>query len=125
MEYVLVVDDEAHIRRMLSLRLRKSGLKAEVAADGREALEFIGARPPNLIVTDYQMPEVDGLALCRRLLDDSTTAAIPIILLTGRGYELGPRELAAFPNITAVLCKPFSPEEILGLIERELSRSAP
>src|SRR5437868_12290870 len=79
---ILVVDDDAPIRRMLARTLEAEGYAVEAAADGGAALAAVERSVPDLLVVDVTMPGVDGLALCRRLR--SKGLAVPILLLTAR-----------------------------------------
>ena len=112
---ILVVDDESHIQHVVSLKLRNAGYTVETAADGEEALHAIAARVPDVIVTDLQMPYLDGIGLCRALLESPDTCDVPVIVLTARGYALGD-EAQELPNVRAVLSKPFSPRAILDVV---------
>ncbi len=116
---ILVVDDESHILHVLSLKLRNSGFLVDTAVDGEDALHQIAAMAPDLVITDLQMPYVNGLELCRRLADESTTADIPVIILTARGYALGD-EAAGLHNVRQLVSKPFSPRTILEQVHRVL-----
>ena len=77
---ILVVDDEASIRELLTFNLKKNGYEVTAAADGREALAK--AAGMDLVLLDIMLPEVDGLEVCRRLKADPQTSGIPIIMLT-------------------------------------------
>ena len=116
---ILVADDEPHIVHVLSLKLRNAGYEVITAGDGEEALELAGEHLPHLIVTDFQMPYMTGLELCRALSKDDATRSIPVIILTARGYSLDESDLAV-GNIRDVLSKPFSPREIVKQIEEIL-----
>lgn len=118
--FVLVVDDEAHIRRIVALQLQRAGIEVDLAMDGLEALESILVRPPDLVITDCQMPRMDGLALCGELASRRDTARIPVLLLTAKGFELEESELRVRGNIVGLLCKPFSPDELLRTVEKSL-----
>ncbi|MFG0275714.1 MAG: response regulator [Phycisphaerales bacterium] len=120
--YVLVVDDEPHIRHVVSLKLRAAGIACEQASQGLEALDIVRVRAPALVVTDYQMPGMDGLQLSRALVAESTTARAPVLLLTARGHRVPPSELAG-TNIQQVIDKPFSPRQLIETI-RELLDAA-
>ena len=113
---VLVVDDEAHIVHVVSLKLQNAGFEVITAADGEEGLALASAQLPDLIVTDYQMPFVSGLEMCTRLRQQQQTAHIPALMLTARGFSIPPQELAA-TNIKHVLSKPFSPRDILARVQ--------
>lgn len=120
---ILLVDDEAHILQVLSLKLRNAGYTIMTAADGEEAFELAGQRPPDLVITDFQMPYMTGLELCRALKDQETTSGVPVIMLTARGYALSDDDLA-IGNIRQVLSKPFSPRSIVQLVNELLGTSS-
>ena len=109
---VLVVDDEAHILQVLSYKLRKAGLVVLTAVDGEEGLEVALQERPDLIITDFQMPYMTGLELCRALSEQEATKRIPVIMLTARGYSLDEEDLK-LGNLRDVLSKPFSPRTVL------------
>lgn len=113
---ILVVDDEAHIVQVLSLKLRNAGYEVMTAIDGEEAFECARARQPDLVIADYQMPYMTGTEMCAAMLEDPTTAGIPVMILTARGYALG-QEDVALANIQEVISKPFSPRGILRKVE--------
>lgn len=121
---ILVVDDEAHIVQVLSLKLRNAGHEVITAVDGEEGFELACKQKPDLIITDFQMPYMTGLELCKALAGDPATARIPVLMLTARGYALEPEDLA-LGNIRNVLSKPFSPRAIAEQIQRILGASGP
>ncbi|MGL4462566.1 MAG: response regulator [Planctomycetia bacterium] len=118
--HVLVVDDESPIRRIIAMHLTRAGFLVELAADGEEALAKIVSRPPDLILSDLQMPRSSGLQLCAVLATDEATRKIPVVLLTARSYELEEADLHLCPNILQVLCKPFSPSDLLNTVRETL-----
>jgi len=109
---ILVVDDEPHITHVVALKLRNAGYEVLTAGDGEEGHELACERRPDLIITDIQMPYMNGVEMCRRLSDNPQTARIPVLVLTARGYALDPED-AAGANIRGMVGKPFSPREIL------------
>ena len=118
---ILVVDDDPHIREVVCFALEKAGMATEPAADGAEALERIAAATPDLIVLDINMPEMDGLELCRRLRRGSE---VPILFLSSRDDEVDRivgLELGADDYVT----KPFSPRELVARVNAILKRSQP
>jgi two-component system alkaline phosphatase synthesis response regulator PhoP len=117
---ILVVDDEAHIVQVLSLKLRNAGYEVITAADGEEALEMALKDPPDLVITDFQMPFMTGLELCQALAANEPTTGIPVIMLTARGYALESDDLS-LGNIKDVLSKPFSPRAIVQQVQDILS----
>ena len=120
---ILVVDDEAHILHVLSVKLGNAGLEVSTAVDGEEAFEMACQDLPDLIITDFQMPYRTGLELCRALAGNAPTAHIPVLILTARGYALDEEDLK-IGNIKGVLSKPFSPRSVLQLVEDLLATEA-
>ncbi len=108
---ILLVDDEEQIRKLLESSLQRRGYEVAVASDGIEALRQIRARMPDLIVTDVNMPNMNGFELTRRLRADHRTARVPIVMLSARkqaddiltGYAEGADEYIAKPVEMAVL----------------------
>lgn len=123
---ILVVDDEAHILQVLSLKLRNAGYDVVTAVDGEEALEYAtrrGDQAPHLVITDFQMPYMTGLELCKALAGNAETAGIPVLMLTARGHALDAEDLA-LGNIKDVLSKPFSPRAIVEQVQRILGAAS-
>jgi len=112
---VLIVDDEAHILQVLSLKLSNAGFDVVKAEDGEEAMHRAKQDVPDLIITDFQMPYMTGLELCKALKADPATENIPVLMLTARGYALADDDLA-IGNIRDVLSKPFSPRAIVDQV---------
>ncbi|TME32172.1 MAG: response regulator [Chloroflexi bacterium] len=110
-ERVLFVDDEEQIRKLLSTWLARHGYEVTVANDGWEALKAIRAKAPDLVITDVNMPNMNGLELTRRMRADHRTARIPVIMLSARkqaddvltGYAEGADEYIPKPVEMAVL----------------------
>lgn len=110
-ERILFVDDEAQIRKLLSTWLTRHGYEVSVANDGWEALKSIRTNAPALVITDVNMPNMNGLELTRRLRADHRTARIPVIMLSARkqaddvltGYAEGADEYVPKPVEMAVL----------------------
>lgn len=120
---ILVADDESHILRVVSLKLRNAGFRVLTAQDGQEALEMARAERPDLLITDYHMPQLSGIELCRQLRDDPGTAGIPAIMLTARGYHLEPHDTEN-SGILRMLSKPFSPRHLLTTVNGVLDGAA-
>jgi len=117
---ILVADDETHILHVVSLKLRNAGFRILTAQDGQEALELAQAEKPDLIITDYHMPQLSGLELCQRLKQDPATSCIPAIMLTARGYHLDPVDTEQ-SGILRMLSKPFSPRQLLATVNEVLA----
>jgi CheY-like chemotaxis protein len=120
---ILVADDETHILHVVSLKLRNAGFIVLTARDGQEALEIAQQEKPDLIITDYHMPQLSGLELCQRLKRDPATNGIPAIMLTARGYHLDPNDTEQ-SGILRMLSKPFSPRQLLTTVNVVLALAA-
>jgi len=122
-EHILVVDDEADIRKLVEYNLAKEGYKIACAATGEEALKKARAAVPDLVILDLMLPGVDGLEVCRLLKSDSKTQRIPIVMLTAKGEEsdiVAGLELGAADYVT----KPFSPRVLVARVRAVLRRGA-
>jgi two-component system, OmpR family, alkaline phosphatase synthesis response regulator PhoP len=117
---ILVCDDESHITRAVSMKLQKAGFEVETASDGQAGWEAIRRQVPRLVITDYQMPRLDGIGLCRRMREHEETRHLPVILLTAKGYEMDAADLTSDNQFSAVLVKPFSPRELLRTVQQTL-----
>jgi CheY-like chemotaxis protein len=114
---VVLCDDEAHILRAAEIKLSRSGFEVRCATDGLAAWELLREWPPDVLVTDLQMPGLDGLELTRRLRADAALAGLPILMLTAKGFESSYRDAAAQLGILAVLPKPFSSQELIRAVQ--------
>jgi len=120
MARILIIDDEPSIRDTLERILRRDGHEVEKAADGRRALEAVSARPPDLVITDIYMPEMDGIEFLLSL--NEATPDIPVVAISGgaiasAGFVL---EDAAQLGAAATLAKPFEVDEVRSLVRRVL-----
>ena len=116
---ILLVDDEAAVRKVLTFPLERDGYTVVQASDGEEALERFGRQPVDLVVLDIMLPKLDGLEVCKRLRAQSS---VPIIMLTARDDELDKvlgLELGADDYIT----KPFSIREFRSRVRALLRRA--
>ncbi len=113
---VLVVDDEIHIVHVVAIKLRSNGFEVVAASNGAQAYELACSENPDLIVTDLQMPVMDGFRLVEKLRQNEQTKEIPVIMLTARSFSIE-REQREQLNISDCLGKPFSPKELLKKIE--------
>jgi DNA-binding response OmpR family regulator len=116
---ILLVDDEAAVRKVLSFPLERDGYTVVQASDGEEALECFDGQPVDLVVLDIMLPKLDGLEVCKRLRAQSS---VPIIMLTARDDELDKvlgLELGADDYIT----KPFSIREFRSRVRALLRRA--
>ena len=116
---ILLVDDEMSIQRTVAPLLRSRGYEVEGAATGRLALEAVAASPPDLVILDLGLPDIDGLEVCARI---RARSEMPIIVLSARGAE--PQKVAALDQgADDYVTKPFSPEELLARVRAALRRA--
>jgi len=117
-ETILVVDDEASIRRILETRLSMIGYTVVTACDGQEALEAFRNSPPDLVVLDVMMPKLDGYGVCQELRKESD---VPIVMLTALG-DVADRITGLELGADDYVVKPFSPKELEARIRCVLRR---
>ena len=118
---ILVVDDEPDILELIGYNLARHNFDMVGVASGEEAFGSVRRSLPALVVLDLMLPGIDGLEVCRRLKNDSRTAAVPVIILSAKGEEadvvIG-LELGADDYLT----KPFSPRVLMARIKAVLRR---
>lgn len=117
---VLVVDDEPRYLRLIEANLRTEGYEVITAQDGLQAVELFTSDPPELVLLDIMMPQLDGFAVCQRIRQFSN---VPIIMLTAKGEEKD-RVQGLDLGADDYLTKPFSATELLARVRAVLRRSA-
>ena len=118
---VLITEDEADIRQLISFNLERESMETLLAKDGIEAIEIAKEKEPDLIILDIMLPKLDGFAVFKELRQDSRTRDIPVIMLTAKaqlddvvtGLEMGADDY---------LTKPFSPRELVLRVKALLRR---
>ena len=115
---VLLVDDEVSIQRALAPLLRSRGYEVEVAGSGVDALTAVGLRPPDLMILDLGLPDLEGAEVCRRVRGAS---AMPIIVLSARTSD-AEKVATLDEGADDYVTKPFSPDELLARIRVALRR---
>jgi DNA-binding response OmpR family regulator len=119
---VLIVEDDRDIADLVAHYLGKAGFTTQVLSSGRDAMTAIAALPPDLIVLDLMLPQVDGLEICRAVRNQAKTAAVPIIMLTARGEE-SDRIVGLELGADDYIAKPFSPNELVARTRALLRRA--
>ncbi|TCP09032.1 Hpt domain-containing protein [Caldimonas thermodepolymerans] len=114
---VLVVDDSLTVRRVTQRLLAREGYRVVVAKDGLEALERLAEERPAVVLSDIEMPRMDGFDLVRNIRGDARLAHLPVIMITSRIAQKH-RDYAAELGVNHYLGKPYSEEELLALIRR-------
>jgi DNA-binding response OmpR family regulator len=119
---LLLCDDEPHILRAAEFKFKRAGFDVVTAADGEEGWQRICQERPDMLITDCQMPRLDGVALVKRVREQPDLACLPIVMLTAKRFELSHEELCRTYGVKAILAKPFSPRELLKLVEQTLEK---
>jgi two-component system OmpR family response regulator len=117
---ILVVDDDPHIRDVISFALEKAGMTTQTARDGGEALALFQRHPADMIILDVGMPDTDGLAVCREIRKSSD---VPILFLSARDDEID-RIIGLEIGGDDYVTKPFSPREIVARVNVIMRRAA-
>jgi chemosensory pili system protein ChpA (sensor histidine kinase/response regulator) len=112
---IMVVDDSITVRRVTQRLLKRVGYRVVLAADGLQALEQLQEELPTVVLSDIEMPRMDGFDLARNIRGDARLRDLPIIMITSRIAEKH-REHARELGVDHYLGKPYSEEELLGLI---------
>lgn len=122
MKRILVIEDQAPMRRNLALLLELEGFTVLTAADGREGLDVARAEKPDLVICDVMMPELDGYGVVQALRAESATANIPFIFLTAKGEK---NDFRAGMNFGAddYLTKPVIRDDLLAAVQTRLARA--
>jgi CheY-like chemotaxis protein len=116
---ILIVEDNPDQRDFLEVLLRLEGYTIHTATDGGEALKRARAEPPDLIISDIRMPDVDGIELVQRLRAMPGYGRVPILVLSGDGS--GDLQVAGKAGANLVLRKPVEVDELIGTIKRMIS----
>jgi len=120
MQKIMTVDDSASVRQLVSFTLKGAGYEVLEATDGRDALaKLTGGFHLNMVITDLNMPNLDGIGLIRALRQNSTYKFIPIILLTTESQTEKKME-GKTAGATGWIVKPFKPEQLLAVVKKVL-----
>ena len=116
---IMAVDDSSSVRGVENFVLTKAGYDVVEAKDGKEALDFLSANAVNLILTDLNMPNLDGLGLIREVRKTATNRLTPIIMITTESDDTKKKEGKA-AGATGWIVKPFTPEQLLAVVKKVL-----
>jgi two-component system, OmpR family, alkaline phosphatase synthesis response regulator PhoP len=119
---IVIVEDDEDIADSIRYNLEREGFRVRVAATGEDALGLILDRPPNLILLDLNLPHMSGFEMCRRLRAESTTARVPILMLTARTDE-SDKVLGLNLGADDYITKPFSMRELVARVNAVLRRA--
>ena len=116
---ILIVDDDADLRRLFRMTLTVAGYDVEEAGDGIEALQLIDNRPPDLVVLDLVLRSLDGISVQQELAARAITRHIPIVIVTGSSLDL------TGLNVACVLRKPVMPDDLVKTVAMCVAAGAP
>jgi CheY-like chemotaxis protein len=118
---ILIAEDNRVMSDVLKFNLQRSGYSVETVPNGRTALERLEREQFDLLMSDYQMPEVNGEELCRAARHCRPNREIPIIMVSAKGFELDVEGLTRELRLSAILYKPFSPRQVVETVQRVLA----
>jgi CheY-like chemotaxis protein len=119
---ILIVDDEPVTQLMVTMILQRNNYKVFTAYDGQDALNLLNVKDVDLIVTDINMPNMNGMSLLQKLRQDGRYQNLPVILFTAQGQrEL--KNMAISTGATGFLTKPFSSGKLVDLVSKYLCPS--
>jgi len=114
-KHILIVDDDKEILESTCSILKKRGFEISCAENGKQALEILYKNPPDLILTDVLMPEMDGFALFKEIKKAYETSSIPVVVISGRGQM---KDSFGAVGVDQFITKPFTPQDLLAAIEQ-------
>jgi two-component system, chemotaxis family, chemotaxis protein CheY len=117
MHSILAVDDSASMRQMVSFTLKSAGFDVVEAVDGQDAYEKATRRDFNLVLTDQNMPKLDGIGLTRKLRDHPKFKSTPILILTTESSDQM-KQAGRAAGATGWLVKPFDPSKLIEVIKK-------
>jgi len=117
---ILTVDDSASVRLMVSFTLREHGYEIVEAENGKEALRKMEKHEIHMLITDINMPELDGISLVKRVRANPAYKFIPIIILTTES-QTDKKQAGKQAGATGWIVKPFKPEQLIAVVKKVLS----
>ncbi|MBP7132711.1 MAG: response regulator [Aquabacterium sp.] len=117
MHSILAVDDSASMRQMVSFTLKSAGYNVVEAVDGQDALEKAGGRSFDLVLTDQNMPRMDGISLTKKLRESPQFKTTPILILTTESSDQM-KQAGRAAGATGWLVKPFDPNKLIEVIQK-------
>jgi len=114
---IMIVDDANSMRGLVAMTLRNAGYTVVEACDGRDALDKISAQKVNMVVTDFNMPNMNGIELITALKADALYKFLPIVMLTTESED-GKKKQGQLAGAKAWIVKPFKPETMLMVVKK-------
>lgn len=116
---ILTVDDSTSVRQVVSLTLREAGYQAVEAVDGRDAVNKLTTGAVDMVITDLNMPNLDGIGLIKWIRASSKHRFIPVVMLTTESQEAKKQE-GRSAGATGWIVKPFRPEQLVMVVKKVL-----
>jgi len=116
---IMTVDDSASVRQMVCYTLKSAGYQVVEAVDGQDALSKLAASSVHMIITDLNMPNLDGIALIRQVRASASHRFVPVIMLTTESQDAKKME-GKQAGATVWIIKPFKPEQLLTVVKKVL-----
>ena len=113
----LIIDDSASMRQLIAFTIQQAGHEALLAANGREALDMLKSAKADMVITDLNMPEMDGITLIRELRSMADYKFVPILMLTTES-QVAKREEGRAAGASGWIVKPFSAEKMLEVVKK-------
>ncbi|MBI82017.1 MAG: response regulator [Planctomycetaceae bacterium] len=123
-KYVLLCDDEIDILLPTKHSLKRVGVDIICAVDGQQAWELISEHPPTVLVTDWQMPKLNGVELVKRIRGQQEIRHLPVVMITAKHEELLQTAEMNCLQLAAIIAKPFSPRELSLCVEQIVETGA-
>lgn len=114
---ILIVDDSASMRQMVSFTLKNNGYEVVEAIDGADALSKVKSNAVNMVVTDLNMPKMDGITLIKELRKNPPTKFVPIVMLTTESQAEKKQE-GKTAGASGWIVKPFQPDQLIGVVKK-------
>ena len=114
---ILIVDDSESIRQAVGITLEKAGYTVQSAIDGLNALDYLKGEPLSLIITDLNMPNLDGIELVKKIRADENYKFTPILILTTES-QAEKRNEAKSAGATGWIVKPFFPDKLIEVVKK-------
>ncbi len=116
---IMTVDDSASMRQMVGFTLKQHGYEVVEAVNGREALEQLSAGGVDMLITDINMPEMDGISLVRKVRENAAYRFMPIVVLTTE-FEEEKKQEGRAAGATGWIVKPFRPDQLVAVVKKVL-----
>lgn len=116
---ILSVDDSASIRQMVTFTLKGAGYNVLEAVDGEDGLKKLGSAEVNMVITDLNMPKLDGIGFIKKIRANPKTKFIPVVMLTTES-QAEKKQAGKAAGATGWIVKPFKPDQLLGVVKKVL-----